>query len=65
MDSEPHLCPVCAEAFKQGDLCAMDIEMGTCHASCLEGCPVVDLDTGEPSDGPVATFRYGEDDDGQ
>ena len=35
--------------------------MGVCHAACLDGCPVVDLETGEPSDGPVSTFEYTED----
>ena len=36
--------------------------MGTCHAACLEGSTVVDLETGEPSEGPVSTFKYAEDD---
>lgn len=54
-------CPICAEPFKPDDLCASDIEMGTCHAACLEGSPVVDLDTGEemPS-GTVDTYPYSE-----
>lgn len=59
--SEPvdrEVCPICAEAFKPEDVCASDIEMGTCHAACLEGCPVVDLDTGEPSEGPTDTYPY-------
>lgn len=60
---EPFLCPICDKTIESGDLCATDIEEGTCHAECLEGCPVVALDTGEPSDGPVTTFHYGEDDD--
>ncbi len=51
-------CPVCGGSFDPADLCATDIELGICHAECLEGCPVVDLETGEPSDGPVATYRY-------
>lgn len=51
-------CPVCAKAFKAGDLCATDIELGTCHAACLEGSPTVDLETGEPSNGPIATYPY-------
>lgn len=55
---EPHSCFICNEVFKADDLCATDIEEGTCHAACLEGSPVVDLTTGEPSDGPVTTFRY-------
>lgn len=53
-------CPVCAEPLAADDICATDIELGICHAACLEGSPVVDLDTGEPSDGPVATYRYGD-----
>ncbi|WP_097140885.1 hypothetical protein [Rhizobium subbaraonis] len=58
---EGERCPICAEAFKPTDLCASDIEMGTCHAACLEGSPVVDLETGEPSDGPISTYRFDED----
>ncbi len=57
---EADSCPVCDVPFKPDDLCAIDIEMGTCHAECLDGTPVVDLNTGEPSDGPVLTFRYGD-----
>ena len=56
--STEDLCPVCAEPFKAGDMCATDIDLGTCHAACLEGSPVVDLDTGEPVDGPATTYRY-------
>lgn len=51
-------CPVCAVAFKPKDICATDIELGICHAECLEGTPVVDLNTGEPSEGPIDTYRY-------
>ncbi|SOC43795.1 hypothetical protein SAMN05892877_111233 [Rhizobium subbaraonis] len=57
---EGEKCPICAEVFKPTDLCASDIEMGTCHAACLEGSPVVDLDTGKPSDGPISTYRFDE-----
>ena len=57
---EADSCPICAVPFKPDDVCAIDIEMGTCHAECLDGTPVVDLDTGEPSGGPVLTFRYGD-----
>lgn len=47
-------CPICAIAFKPDDLCLTDIELGTCHAECLKGSPMVDLDTGEPlPDGEV------------
>ena len=54
------LCPVCSEPFKDDDRCATDIELGICHAECLEGAPTVDLDTGEPIDGPIPTYRYDE-----
>lgn len=54
-------CPVCAVTFKPDDMCQTDIEMGTCHAACLEGSPLVDLETGEPlpegSEWP-APYRY-------
>ncbi|WP_053249785.1 hypothetical protein [Ensifer adhaerens] len=53
-------CPICAEPFKDDDLCAADITEGTCHAACLEGSPVVDLETGEPTAGPASTFRFAE-----
>jgi len=55
---EPDLCPVCSEPLRRGDVCATDIEMGTCHAECLRGSPAVDLETGEPSDGPISTYPY-------
>lgn len=54
-------CPICLGQFEDADLCATDIEMGTCHAACLEGSPVVELETGEPIDGVADTFRYDED----
>ncbi|MBZ9888080.1 hypothetical protein LB559_09025 [Mesorhizobium sp. BR1-1-3] len=47
--------------MKSADLCSTDIELGTCHAACLEGCPTVDLETGDPVDGPIPTYRYDED----
>lgn len=53
-------CPVCAVPFKPDDLCSTDIELGICHAECLKGCPTVDLETGEPVDGPIPTYRYNE-----
>lgn len=59
-DEQPS-CPICAEPFKPTDLCATDIEAGTCHAACLEGSPVVDLSSGEPFDGPIHTFLYVDD----
>ncbi|KPF47095.1 hypothetical protein [Rhizobium sp. AAP43] len=50
-------CPICAEPLRPDDLCASDITEGTCHAECLRGSPVVDLDTGEElPDGRVDTF---------
>jgi hypothetical protein len=57
---EVAICPVCAEQIKPSDVCASDIELGICHAACLEGSPIVDLETGEPSDGPISTFVYEE-----
>ncbi|WP_197433309.1 MazG-like family protein [Agrobacterium vitis] len=54
-------CPVCATPFKPEDICATDIEMGTCHAACLEGSPVVNLDSGEVlPDSEIDTFQYGD-----
>lgn len=55
---EDDVCPICNVQFKTDDLCAMDIELGTCHAVCLEGSPVVNLHSGEPTDGPVSTYRW-------
>ncbi|QBJ13200.1 hypothetical protein EYD00_07235 [Agrobacterium sp. 33MFTa1.1] len=57
-DPEVHCCPICDVPFKADDVCATDIDEGTCHAECLAGSPVVDLDTGEPKAGPVDTFLY-------
>jgi hypothetical protein len=57
-------CPICDEPLKPGDVCATDITEGTCHAACLEGSPVVDLETGKPLAGKADTFVYGEDDTG-
>ena len=62
---EAHCCPVCAEPLKAGDTCATDIELGTCHAECLEGSPIVDLDTGEPTEGSISTYPYEEAGNGQ
>jgi hypothetical protein len=56
--AERHSCPICTAALNPDDICATDIEMGICHAACLEGSPTVNLDTGEPTDGPIATYRY-------
>jgi hypothetical protein len=60
--SQAEPCPVCSTLFRPDDLCATDIELGICHAKCLEGSPAVDLDTGEPAGAEIATFRYSETD---
>ena len=57
---EIDLCPVCTKPLLDDDICATDIEMGICHAACLEGSPTVDRETGEPIDGPIDTYRYGD-----
>lgn len=59
-DDDVDKCPVCAEPFKPDDICASDIELGYCHAACLEGAPTVDLETGEIIDGPIPTYPYSE-----
>lgn len=53
-------CPVCLKPFNPDDECATDIELGTCHAACLEGSPTVDLQSGLTVDGPIPTYRYDE-----
>ncbi|MUO84851.1 hypothetical protein [Agrobacterium vitis] len=61
---EPLRCPICDIAFQSKDICASDIEMGTCHADCLKGSPVVDLDTGDPlPGGKINTFLFGDDEE--
>jgi len=56
-----HNCPICAEPFKPDDNCATDIELGTCHFDCLDGSPVVDLETGEElPDQDMHSFPYSE-----
>lgn len=61
MTDNIHRCPICAEPFEADDVCADDITEGTCHAECLEGSPVVDLETGdELPDGKVDTYLYSE-----
>lgn len=57
---EVDFCPVCTEPLRPNDICATDVEMGICHEQCLKGSPVVDVETGEPIDGPATTFRYGD-----
>jgi hypothetical protein len=52
-------CPICAVPFKAEDVCADDITEGTCHAECLGGSPVVDLETGdEIPNGKIDTYLY-------
>lgn len=58
---ESFLCPICAVAFKPDDMCLTDINEGTCHATCLEGAPMVDLDTGAalpPDAPPPKPYRF-------
>lgn len=56
-------CPVCGEPLHPSDMCLSDVDLGICHAACLEGSPVVSLDTGEPlpegAPAPVP-YRYGD-----
>lgn len=59
--ADEELCPICAKPLLSDDICATDINEGTCHAACLEGSPVVDLETGEPTGGKADTFLYGDD----
>ncbi|MCZ7500711.1 hypothetical protein [Agrobacterium sp. ST15.13.015] len=54
-------CPICDVPFKPDDVCATDVTEGTCHAECLAGTSVVDLETGKPHDGPICTFLYSDD----
>ena len=57
--TEIECCPICDAPFKPEDVCAADITEGTCHAACLEGSPIVDLDTGEEMPGgKVDTYLY-------
>lgn len=52
-------CDVCSQPIKGPDLCATDVDMGPCHAACLEGSPVVDLETGEPlPEGAARIYRW-------
>ncbi len=61
MTDDIHRCSLCGVAFKPEDICANDITEGTCHAACLEGSPVVDLETGEEiPDGKISTYLYSE-----
>ncbi|WP_259667103.1 hypothetical protein [Rhizobium lentis] len=53
-------CDICAKPIHADDICSTDIELGICHAACLEGSPTVDLETGEPTAGKIDTYRYGD-----
>lgn len=55
---DEHVCPICLKPFKPADLCTTDITEGICHAACLEGSSIVDIETGEPVDGPISTYTY-------
>lgn len=46
-DEQGH-CDICSQPINGPDLCATDVDLGTCHATCLQGSPIVSLDTGEP-----------------
>jgi hypothetical protein len=61
MTDDIHRCSLCGVAFKPEDICADDITEGTCHAECLEGSPVVDLETGDEIPGnKIDTYLYSE-----
>lgn len=59
-DDDADRCDVCLVAFKPDDICATDIELGIAHAACLDGSPVVDLQTGAPlpEGKPILIYRY-------
>ncbi|MFN7128243.1 MAG: hypothetical protein ACK4OJ_04185 [Brevundimonas sp.] len=59
-DDEAAVCDVCNQPINGPDLCATDLDLGTCHAACLEGAAVVDLETGDPmpDDTPVFAYRF-------
>lgn len=59
-DGDADLCPICDKPLAPDDLCATDISEGICHAACLEGAPVVELETGEETGGKADTYRYGD-----
>ena len=60
-NADDYRCPICAEPLKASDICASDITEGTCHAECLAGSPVVDLDTGDEIPGcKIDTYPYRE-----
>lgn len=58
MAAEKEKCPICGVEFREGDICATEIELGCVHAECLDGAPVVDLDTGNETDAPLDAYSY-------
>ena len=61
-EDEVEDCPICDVAFADADLCAFDVDLGCCHAACLDGADIVDLDTGAAlaPNTPVFTLSYGQ-----
>ena len=59
-DDDKGHCDICSLPINGPDLCATDVDLGTCHAACLEGSPIVNLDTGEPmpEGTPPDTYRW-------
>ncbi|MCA0366773.1 MAG: hypothetical protein LCH57_01745 [Proteobacteria bacterium] len=52
-------CDICDQPIKGPDLCATDVDMGPCHAACLEGSPIVSRETGEVlPDAKPSTYRW-------
>lgn len=59
-DLDIETCPICLTPFQPADPCLSDVDMGTCHAACLEGSGRVDAE-GEPlpDDAPLPEpYRY-------
>jgi hypothetical protein len=52
-------CDICNRPIKDSDLCATDVDLGPCHATCLEGSPIVNRETGEVIlDAKPDIYRY-------
>lgn len=56
-DDQGH-CDICSQPIHGPDLCATDVDLGTCHAACLEGSPIINLETGEPMPEGTAPHVY-------
>lgn len=57
-------CDICGKDIFADSMCLTDIDMGPCHAECLEGSPCVDLETGDrlPEGAPAPQpYRFGGD----